>query len=118
MKLKESELEVLRVLYELDRPSTTRDIFDVIVKERAINQTTVNTVVSGMVKKGALEVVEERRPSTYVPKKSVRQIYDAHLKQAAARLFGKQKGLVMKLLFGKQKPADIEEAKKLLEEMD
>lgn len=116
MKFTDSELEILRILFDLG-PATTRDVFDVVAKERRTTQATINTVVSNMCKKGMLDIVEDRRPAKYAPKKSIRPAYDAQLKQVAKRLFGSKRNFVLGILFGKQSAAEREQARKMLDEL-
>ena len=115
----DQELEILKVLWE-HGPSTVRDIWKVLARERDIGSTSVLKVMQIMRDKGLIVCDSSQRPQVYRTKRS----QDATRKQIAGDLLNRVFGGSAKLLLlhaldtKRCPPEDLLEIRKLLDEIE
>src|SRR5262245_58234131 len=96
-----AELRILKVLWELKRAATVREVRDRLVAEGPDQPayTTVMTLMNQLAAKGALEVDKERQPFVYQPAVQREQVLGQRLKQFLHTVFDGQAGeLVLRLV--------------------
>lgn len=113
-ELSEAELEVMKVLWVIGEPTSTQGVCDTIVNKEW-KYTTVSTLLSRMVKKGAVTYEKRGKFYYYFPaikeedyretqtKKFVSKLYDGSVKNLAVSLFKT----------GEMSTDDIDEIKKM-----
>ncbi len=111
-----SELEILSVIWDRG-PSTVREVFRTLSKDRAIGYSTVLKFMQIMTEKGTLVRDEDVRPQVYRPARA-RQQTQANLAQdMIARAFGGlPASLVMQVL--SDHPATTEERQQIRDLLD
>ena len=93
-----SELEILQVIWQRG-PSTVREVFRTLAKDRDIGYSTVLKFMQIMTEKGTLIRDETVRPQVYRSARPQRQVQKGILKDLVARAFGgSPASLVMQLL--------------------
>jgi BlaI family transcriptional regulator, penicillinase repressor len=112
------ELEILNVLWRL-KVATIRDVHDELVATRSVASTTVATMMQVMLKKGLLEVVDERRPQKYRAVLGDEQTKRAAIADVLKRFFGGSRKRLMQALLQKDVPtSERAEVRKLLDELE
>jgi BlaI family transcriptional regulator, penicillinase repressor len=114
-----SELEILQVIWSLG-PSTVRDVFEHLDRERKTGYTTVLKLMQIMVEKGLLERNEEQRAHVYRAAFERGQTQSQLLDEMLDRVFGGSAAqLVMSALsHRKATPEEIAEIRKMLDEFE
>jgi BlaI family penicillinase repressor len=114
-----TELEILHVLWNRG-PSTVRQVFDVMRKDRDVGYTTVLKIMQVMAAKKLVKRDESDRSHIYTPaveEKSVKRKLVADLLDRA--FDGSAAGLVMHALSGKKASREeLEQIRRLLDEQD
>ena len=85
--LSKSEMEVIRVLWELEE-ATVRQVHEAFPAERGIEFTTVQTYLRRLETKGYLRVRLEGRTRVYKPKAQSRTVIRETVGELVDRLFG------------------------------
>lgn len=115
----DGELEILQILWKL-QTATVRDVHDELVKSRRVAQTSVATMMQLMLKKGLLQIVDDRRPQKYaatVDSGATKSSLLAHLIKSVFQ--GSPRHMLMHLFTSKKmSPARRAKIEKLLEDMD
>ncbi len=115
----DAELEILRVLWDRG-PSTVRDVYATLRREREVGYTTVLKFLQIMATKGLVERDETARAHVYKAKvaqeQTQRQLVDHLLERAFA---GSASRLMMQALASRKSSAsEIAEMRKMLEQFD
>lgn len=115
----DAELEILRVLWDRG-PSTVRDVYATLRREREVGYTTVLKFLQIMATKGLVERDETVRAHVYKAKvaqeQTQRQLVDHLLERAFA---GSASRLMMQALASRKSSAsEIAEMRKMLEQFD
>jgi len=113
----DAELEILRVLWDRG-PSTVRDVFDELKRDKPVGYTTILKLMQIMAEKGLVSRNEEQRTHVYeamAPRESTqRQIVRDLLDRAFG---GSAMELMMQALSAKRAtPAEIDQIRRLLDE--
>lgn len=115
----DQELEILKVLWERG-PSTVRDVWQTIARERDIGSTSVLKIMQIMRDKGLIVCDASQRPQVYRPKQS-QQVTLKHLaRDLLDRAFeGSAKSLMLHALDNKRcKPEELAEIRELLDQIE
>jgi BlaI family penicillinase repressor len=117
-KISEAEWEVMKVFWSQPHPCTASEVFSSLAEATGWKFNTVKTLITRLVKKGALGFKEERRIYYYCPLVSADACIRAETHSFVNRVFG---GTMKPLLVAflqeeKLSQAEIEELKQLLEE--
>ena len=111
-----SELEILHVIWDRG-PSSVRDVYRAIGKERRIGYSTVLKFMQIMAAKGSLVRDESVRPQLYRAARPKQQTQRGILRDLIGRAFGGSSGnLVMQAL--SDQPASAEERRQIRELLD
>ena len=113
----EAELEILNVLWERG-PSTVRDVYEAMPKERGAIYTTVLKLMQIMTEKGLVQRSETQRAHVYKPRFAREQTQRQLLEDLVTRAFGGSAlRLVQQALAGTKKasPEELAEIRKLLD---
>ena len=113
----EAELDVLRVLWDRG-PSTVREVFDAIARDKAVVYTTVLKQMQVMHHKGLLTRSERFRSHVYEPAieraATQRQLASSMLQRAFG---GSARSLLQSALAGRKvKPSELDEIRQMLDE--
>lgn len=99
VKITPAELEVLKVIWDADRPITSVDIFEGLAKNNDWKKTTVATLISRLVDKDAVSysqsgrfyyyspVIEESEYNLMVTQKLMNDLHKGSVKNLVATLF-------------------------------
>lgn len=68
MKISDSEMEIMKIIWRKDEPISTAVILEELPKENSWKTTTVMTLLSRLVEKGILKVKKIGKLNHYVPK--------------------------------------------------
>ena len=114
----EAELEILRVLWSRG-PGTVREVHDAVRSAKAVTYTTVLKQMQVMHQKRLLERSERYRSHVYRPGQPQAQVQKRLAQSLLARAFGgSARGLLQSALAGRKVgPAEIEEIRRLLDEL-
>jgi len=85
-KISEAEWEIMRIVWDKN-PITSREVNQRLAPEKDWNPKTVGTLLSRLVKKGALKYRAKRTVYYYSPKVSREECIRAETKSLAKRLF-------------------------------
>lgn len=115
----DAELAILRVLWERG-PCTVREVWENLNPKQEIGYTTVLKLMQIMVGKGLLERNESQRSHVYQAARSEEQTQRQVVGHLLERLFsGSATKLVMQALATKKAtPAELQEIRKILGEME
>ena len=113
------ELEILRILWELG-PSPVRDIHARLNEAKGTNYSTSVKMLSVMLTKGLVKRDENASPHVYRAAMSRERAAKKFLNELIEKVYdGSAMSLVLQALAsGKASKAEIEEARKLLDEME
>jgi predicted transcriptional regulator len=113
------ELEILRILWELG-PSPVRDVHARLNEAKGTNYSTTVKMLSVMLTKGLVKRDEQATPHIYRAAISRERAGKKFLTELIEKVYdGSAMSLVLQALAtGKASKAEIEEARKLLDEMD
>jgi BlaI family transcriptional regulator, penicillinase repressor len=114
----EAELEILRVLWS-QGPGTVREVHDAVRRAKPVTYTTVLKQMQVMHQKGLLERSERYRSHVYHPGQPRAQVQKRLAQSLLSRAFGgSARGLLQSALAGRKVvPAEIEEIRRLLDEL-
>lgn len=84
--LTEQELEIMKVVWELDR-ATVRDVYEALLERRKVAYTTVMTMMKILEQKGFLKKSQEDRAYVYRPAQAKRQVIGAMVRDFVNRVF-------------------------------
>lgn len=115
----DAELEILNVLYEKG-PSTVREVYKVLSKEKPTLYTTVLKMMQIMVDKGLVKRDERERAHRYSARAPQEQTQRQLVNDLARRAFGGSAlQLVMRALASKKaSPEELAKIRALLDEME
>ena len=113
------ELEILRILWELG-PSPVRDIHARLAEAKGTNYSTTVKMLSVMLAKGLVKRDEQATPHIYCAAMTRDRAAKKILSELIDKVFeGSSMSLVLQALAGgKATQAEIDEARKLLDEME
>ena len=114
-----AELEILQVLWEFG-PSTVRFVNDKLNEQREVNYTSTLKQMQILTEKGILKRDESQMKHIYIPVEAESKTKNQMLDKFVNTLYkGSASSLVMQLLGNdKTSKEDIEEIKRLLENLD
>ena len=114
-----TELEILHVLWNRG-PSTVRQVFDVMRKERDVGYTTVLKIMQVMAAKKLVKRDESDRSHIYSPAVEEKSVKRRLVTDLLDRAFdGSAAGLVMHALSGKKASREeLDEIRRLLDEQE
>ena len=117
-KISEAEWEVMKIFWAKAVPCTANEIVDVLGSFSDWKPNTVKTLITRLVKKGALGFREERRIYWYYPLITENKCIRSETKSFVKRVFGGaiKPMLVTFLQEEKLSLEEIEELKRILEE--
>ncbi|KUO75474.1 MAG: transcriptional regulator [Desulfosporosinus sp. BRH_c37] len=117
-KISESEWEVMKIFWSKAVPCTANEIVDALGSFSDWKPNTVKTLITRLVKKGALGFREERRIYWYYPLLTENKCIRSETKSFVKRVFGGaiKPMLVTFLQEEKLSQEEIEELKRILEE--
>jgi BlaI family penicillinase repressor len=117
-KISEAEWEVMKIFWSKGLPCTANEVVDALEGFSDWKPNTVKSLITRLVKKGALGFREEHRIYWYYPLVSADDCIKAETKSFIKRVFGGalKPMLVTFLEEEKLSPEEIEELKRLLEE--
>ncbi|ODA39934.1 BlaI/MecI/CopY family transcriptional regulator [Desulfosporosinus sp. BG] len=117
-KISEAEWEVMRIFWSKAVPCTANEIVDALGSFSDWKPNTVKTLITRLVKKGALGFREERRIYWYYPLITENKCIRSETKSFVKRVFGGaiKPMLVTFLQEEKLSQEEIEELKRILEE--
>lgn len=113
------ELEILQVLWD-QGPSTVRAVMDTLARRRRIGYTTVLKMLQIMTEKGLVVRDERERAHVYRPRESRRTVARKLAGDLLERVFeGSARQLLLHALeYKKAKPEELDEIRRLLDEME
>ncbi len=113
------ELEILRILWEMG-PSPVREIHARLNAAKGTNYSTTVKMLSVVLTKGLVKRDEKARPHVYRAAITRQRAAKKFLHELIEKVYdGSAMSLVLQALAGSQaSPAEIEEARKLLDEME
>lgn len=114
-----SELEILQVIWDRG-PSTVREVYRTLAKDREVGYSTVLKFMQIMTDKGTLVRDESVRPQIYRASRPRQQTQRGMLRDLAARAFGgSSASLAMQALSDKRAtPEERRKIRELLDAMD
>lgn len=117
-KISEAEWEVMKIFWSKAVPCTANEIVDALGSFSDWKQNTVKTLITRLVKKGALGFREERRIYWYYPLITENKCIRSETKSFVKQVFGGaiKPMLVTFLQEEKLSQEEIEELKRILEE--
>jgi BlaI family penicillinase repressor len=111
-----SELEILRVIWARG-PSTVREVYRTLAKDRDVGYSTVLKFMQIMTDKGSLVRDDSVRPQVYRPRRPRRDTERHIVRDLVARLFGgSSTSLVLHALSNRK--ATVEERRRIRELLD
>ena len=115
----EAELDVLRVLWDRG-PSTVREVFEAIARDKGVVYTTVLKQMQVMHQKGLLARSERFRSHVYEPAVERAATQQQLASSILQRAFGgSARSLLQSALAGRKvKPAELDEIRQLLDEYE
>ena len=84
--LTEQELEIMKIVWELDR-ATVREVYETILKQRHIAYTTVMTMLTILESKGYLKKTQEDRAYVYRPSEPKQNVIRGMVSDFVNRVF-------------------------------
>jgi BlaI family transcriptional regulator, penicillinase repressor len=113
------ELEILRILWDLE-PCPVREIHDKLAETKGTNYSTTVKMLSVMLTKGLVKRDESATPHIYRAVMTKKRAAKKFLSEMIEKVYdGSAMSLVLQALAsGKASKAEIEEARKLLDEME
>ncbi len=115
--LTESELEIMEVLWDLER-GTVRDVYEILLERRKVAYTTVMTMMGILEEKGHVRRRKVGRAFEYVPSRPRQKVIASMVEEFVSRVFKGSAGpLVAGLLKDKKlSPKEVAEIERLLKE--
>jgi BlaI family penicillinase repressor len=113
VNISEAELEIMKVLWSLQKPVTAQDVSG-ILENKAWKYSTIATLFSRLVEKGAVSYEKKGRFFYYTPLISEKEYQQVQTKNFVSKLYnGSVKNLVVSLFENQQmSEQDLEELKK------
>lgn len=113
------ELEILRILWELG-PSPVREIHARLARAKGTNYSTTVKMLAVMLDKGLVRRDDEVRPHVYRAAMTRERAARSYLRDLIEKVYdGSAMSLVLQALAGgKASQAEIDEARKLLDELE
>lgn len=113
------ELEILRILWDLE-PCPVRDIHARLAESKGTNYSTTVKMLAVMMTKGLIERDEKATPHIYRAVMSRERAAKSFLNELIEKVYeGSSMSLVLQALAsGKASKAEIEEARRLLDELE
>ena len=113
------ELEILRIIWDLE-PCPVRDIHARLAEAKGTNYSTTVKMLSVMLQKGLVSRNEKVNPHLYRAALTRRRVAKTFLNELIEKVYdGSAMSLVLQALAsGKASKAEIEEARRLLDEME
>jgi predicted transcriptional regulator len=94
-----NELELMKIVWQADRPVTVRDVYETLRERRAVAYTTVMTSLKTLEQKGYLKATAQDRAYLYRPTRPKQQVISAMVREFVDRVFnGSPRPLVLHLL--------------------
>lgn len=84
--LTEHELEIMKIVWQLDR-ATVRDVYETILKQRRVAYTTVMTMMKILERKGYLKKSQEDRAYVYRPSQPEESVIRGMVRDFVNRVF-------------------------------
>lgn len=116
----EGQLAILAVLWDIDAPSTVREVHEALPARTRRGYTTTLKLMQLMVEQGLLERDEHGRAHTYRPRRAERQTQRALVDDLVDRAFrGSASKLVMRALErGRTSDEELDEIRRLLDQVE
>jgi predicted transcriptional regulator len=97
--LTNQELEIMKTVWELDRPATVRDVYEALLDRRKIAYTTVMTMMNILEGKGYLKKRQQDRAFVYSPAEAKSKVIRGMVREFVDRVFnGSAEPLLMHLV--------------------
>ena len=97
--LTDQELEIMKTVWELNRPASVRDVYEALLEHRKIAYTTVMTMMNILEGKGYLKKQQKDRAYLYTPTDSKNKVIRGMVNEFVNRVFnGSAKPLLMHLV--------------------
>jgi len=97
--LTDQELEIMKTVWELDRPATVRDVYEALLKQRKVAYTTVMTMMNILETKGYLKKTQQDKAYVYRPAEAKSKVVRGMVREFVNRVFnGSAEPLLMHLV--------------------
>jgi predicted transcriptional regulator len=97
--LTDQELEIMKTVWELDRPATVRDVYEALLKQRKVAYTTVMTMMNILETKGYLKKTQQEKAYVYRPSEAKSKVVRGMVREFVNRVFnGSAEPLLMHLV--------------------
>ena len=97
--LTDQELEIMKTVWELDRPATVRDVYEALLKQRKVAYTTVMTMMNILETKGYLKKTQQDKAYVYRPAEAKSKVVRGMVRDFVKRVFnGSAEPLLMHLV--------------------
>jgi len=97
--LTDQELEIMKTVWELDRPATVRDVYEALLKQRKVAYTTVMTMMNILETKGYLKKAQQEKAYVYRPAEAKSKVVRGMVREFVNRVFnGSAEPLLMHLV--------------------
>jgi predicted transcriptional regulator len=99
LTLTDQELEIMKTVWELNRPATVRDVYEALLERRKIAYTTVMTMMNILEAKGYLKKRQQDRAYVYSPAEAKSKVIGGMVREFVNRVFnGSAQPLLMHLV--------------------
>jgi BlaI family transcriptional regulator, penicillinase repressor len=97
--LTNQELQIMKTVWELNRPATVRDVYEALLERRKIAYTTVMTMMNILETKGYLRKRQQDRAFVYSPAEAKSKVIRGMVREFVNRVFnGSAEPLLMHLV--------------------
>jgi len=97
--LTDQELEIMKTVWELNRPATVRDVYEALLKQRKVAYTTVMTMMNILETKGYLKKTQQDKAYVYRPAEAKSKVVRGMVREFVNRVFnGSAEPLLMHLV--------------------
>jgi len=97
--LTDQELEIMKTVWELNRPATVRDVYEALLKQRKVAYTTVMTMMNILETKGYLKKTQQDKAYVYRPAEAKSKVVRGMVRDFVKRVFnGSAEPLLMHLV--------------------
>ena len=113
-----SELEILHILWARG-PSTVREIYEVLSKEKEVGYTSALKFLQIMTTKGLVKRTEEQRAHVYCASESAEKTKQQFATDVLQRVFrGSASQLMQHVLSGRRSKTELDEIRRMLDEYE
>ena len=97
--LTDQELEIMKTVWELNRPATVRDVYEALLKQRKVAYTTVMTMMNILETKSYLKKTQQDKAYVYRPAEAKSKVVRGMVRDFVKRVFnGSAEPLLMHLV--------------------